>query len=839
MPDRLQALMPSLASLVPERGLASDDALGAFLTWVTDQGVEPYPAQEEAILELYSGNHVVLKTPTGSGKSLVALALHFREFSAGRRSVYTAPIKALVSEKFFQLCDAFGAEWVGMMTGDATVNETAPIICCTAEVLSQMALRLGADTPFSAAVMDEFHYYADRDRGMAWQIPLLLLPRTQFLLMSATLGDTEAIEEDLTARTGRPAKSVSSTVRPVPLEFHYSETPIHETLSRLVHGSWAPVYVVHFAQRAAAELAQALLSTDFCKPEEKAALAQALKGFRFDSPYGSDVRRMLLHGVGIHHAGLLPKYRLLVEKLSQQGLLKVICGTDTLGVGINVPIRTVLFTQLCKYDGEKVEIVSVRDFHQIAGRAGRKGFDDQGLVVVQAPDWVIENKRLEEAVESGQKNKKKFVRRKQPDRGYKHWDRETFDRLVTRQPETLVSRFVVDHGLVLTLLQKGSEAGADGFAELLDLIERSHEPRKAKDRWKEQSVRLRDALAHVGVLERAGDGWRVAPGLQREFSLHHSLSLFLVHALTQLEPEATVFELVSLVEAILEQPMPVLVAQVNREKGELVAMMKAQGVPYEERMEALEEVTWPKPRAEWIYATFNAYAELHPWVAPEHIRPKSVVREMSEQLVGFADYVKGLGVERSEGVLLRYLTQAYKALLQNVPEPRRTPELYDVLGYLRAMLGRVDDSLVTEWEKLAARGTEVVAAERPFDISADDKAFRARVRAEMHALVRALARADWAEAALSLRPGSVSWTAEEIEKALAPYLETYGKIVFDGRARAAWNTVLEPTGPHQWRVSQVLVDDDEDNAWSIDGVVDLRADTDPSGPIVEVLRIGE
>ncbi|MEL6341821.1 MAG: DUF3516 domain-containing protein [Myxococcota bacterium] len=856
-----------LGERIPEEGLTDpDEALDVFIGWVTDLGLSLYPAQEEAVLELFSGASVILKTPTGSGKSMVALAMHFWALARARKSIYTAPIKALVSEKFFSLCRTFGAEEVGMMTGDGSINRGAPIICCTAEVLAQMALQEGEHTPYQAVIMDEFHYYGDRDRGRAWQIPLLTMPQSRFLLMSATLGDTSEIETDLAGRTGERVAVVQSSTRPVPLDFEYRQTPLHETLESLLRSNKAPVYVVHFSQKAATDTAGALMSINFSTREEKAAIKEALKGFRFDSPYGPDIRRFVQHGVGLHHAGLLPKYRLLVERLAQQGLLKVICGTDTLGVGINVPIRTVLFTRLCKFDGESVDILSVRDFKQIAGRAGRKGFDDRGLVVAQAPDWIIENKRMEDAVKSGKRNKKKFVKKKPPKRGYKHWDEETYRQLIAKPPETLESQFHIDHNLLLSLLRKAEETedDTDGLDELRALIGAAHTTKGKTARLLEKAEEMLNELVEAGIVEQFGDRSAggdvfVSGNLQADFSMHHTLSLFLFHALSLLDAESETYALdvVTLVEAVLENPRPVLLAQANELKGKMIAAMKAEGIPYEERMEKIEDVSWPKPRAEWIYETFNEYADAHPWASGELIRPKSIVRDMVERYASFADYIHELRLPRVEGVLLRYLTQAYKALLQSVPQDRMSDALLDIQAFVRAMLARVDSSLVTEWERMAAGdATPEDEPPRPVDISENKKAFRARVRAEMHALLRALSREDWDDAASSVRdptdPIRAPWSGEDFEKALSPFIAEHGPVRFDGRARQAWNTILQQTDRHQWTIRQVLTVDQPEiagayddeveevvSAWAIDGVIDLRSDTNPEGPIIEIVQISE
>lgn len=846
MSARYRSGMATLTDRLAE-GLAP---LDLFLSWVSERGISLYDAQEEAVLELFGDSHVLLKTPTGSGKSLVATALHLHALSRGQRSVYTAPIKALVAEKFRDLALVFGAENVGLMTGDGTVNRDAPILCCTAEILAKISLRHGEDTPFHAVIMDEFHYYGDRDRGMAWQLPLLTMPHAQFLLLSATLGDTRSIEADLEERTGRPVVAVDQAERPVPLSFEYSEVGIDEALSRLVHGRKTPVYAVHFTQREATELAQSLMSRTFTSQEGKDRLSSALKGFRFDTPFGPTLRRYLLHGVGLHHAGLLPKYRILVEGLAQQGLFTVICGTDTLGVGINVPIRSVLFTQLCKFDGENVDILSVRDFKQIAGRAGRKGFDDEGTVVVQAPDWVIENNKLKEQVESGQKKRNKVRYKTAPTKGYRHWDEDTFRKLVDGRPEELEGQFVVDHGLVLQLLQKAEETLGDAMAELTELIERSHTGRRETARLLATAEsRLAELISAGLVVDHGEDSvpqYTVQSTLQDDFSLYHSLSLFLLHCIELLDRDDKDYalDLLSLVESILEHPRGILRAQVRRAKGEAVARLKAEGVPYEERMEAIEDITWPKPRGEWIYATYNAFAETNPWLATEPIRPKSIARELVETQSTFNSMVKGLGLERSEGVLLRYLSQVYSTLAHNVPEAARTPAVDDVIAFLRALIARVDDSLLKSWEALLSDESEE-ENNAPVDISKDLRSFRARIRAELYAVVRALALGDAEEAIASTWQGEGAWTADDLQQAIAPYIDERGPVRFDGRLKQGWTTVIEEAGPHLWRVKQVLVDDeterDDDDAgeaWSIDGLVDLSADTNPDGPIVRIEAVG-
>lgn len=833
-----------------------DRILSSFLEYVTDLGLEPYPAQEEAILELLAWKHVVLSTPTGSGKSLVALALHFQAMAEGRTSVYSAPTKALVNEKFFALCDAFGAENVGLLTGDASVNRDAPILCCTAEILSNMALRQD-DVGVEYVVMDEFHFYGDKERGVAWQVPLITMHDTVFLLMSATLGDTTALRERLAAFTGREVALVEGGDRPVPLEFEYREALLHEAIEDLIAKGEAPIYLVNFTQKACAEEAQNLMSAAVASKDEKAQIARELEGVVFDTPYGHEFQRFVRHGVGVHHAGLLPKYRRVVERLSQTGLVKVISGTDTLGVGVNIPIRTVLIRQLYKFDGEKTRILSARQFHQIAGRAGRRGFDDHGRVCVLAPEWVVENRRIDQKTAHQPHLKKKLVKRRPPPNAIQ-WDEGTFQTLLKSPPEPLSPQFEVTHGMLVNLLQADLEGSCAGYKRLMEVIRRSHGSDGQKRFHRRRAAALFRSLRQAGIVEvePAEEGVRPATfsvrgDLQRDFSLNHTLSLYLVQTLELLDRESETYALdaLTLVEAILENPSVVLYRQVDKLKGELVARLKAEGVEYSDRMTELEKVEHPKPNAEFIYETFDVFAESHPWVGGENIRPKSVAREMVELFISFNDYVHIYGLARSEGVLLRYVSQVYKAAVQNVPETLWTPEFEDILAYLHDMVRRTDSSLLEEWQLLVAGPEgELLPAEeeapkerveQPWDIASDLRAFRARVRTELHKLLKALADRNWELAATLIRQTDErTWTPEALEAAMAPYYEEQPSVDTTPRARQAHNTILTEETPRHWIARQKLLDPEGHDEWMLDCLIDLTTPRPPDSPLIELRGIG-
>ncbi|WP_433594631.1 DEAD/DEAH box helicase [Nocardia sp. CA-145437] len=804
-----------------------------FADWAGSEGLNLYPAQEEALLELVTGSNVILNTPTGSGKSLVAIGAHFAALNKGERSYYTAPIKALVSEKFFALCEVFGADRVGMVTGDAAVNPDAPIICATAEILANLALREGAAADVGQVIMDEFHYYADPDRGWAWQVPLIELPKAQFLLMSATLGEVDFFAEDLTRRTGRETAIVAGSERPVPLSFSYVRTPITETLEDLVTTSLAPVYVVHFTQAAAMERAQALMSVNMSSKAEKEAIAAAIGEFRFATGFGKTLSRFIRHGVGVHHAGMLPKYRRLVEKLAQDGLLKVVCGTDTLGVGINVPIRTVMLTGLTKYDGVRTRRLNAREFHQIAGRAGRAGYDTMGTVVVQAPEHEVENARL--IAKAGDDPKKlKKVQKKKPPEGFVSWSEETFDRLVAASPEPMVSRFNVTNSMLLNVIARKGNC----FYAMRHLLEQNHEPRAAQRRHILKAIRLYRALRDAGVVQQLdepdadGRHARLMVDLQRDFALDQPLSPFALAALELLDKESPTYTLdvISLIESTLEDPRQLLMAQQHKARGEAVAEMKADGIEYEERMELLEEVTWPKPlAAELIEPAFETYKAGHPWVSEFEPSPKAVVREMVERSMTFAELVSGYELARSEGVVLRYLADAYRALRRTVPEQARTEELDDITEWLGELIRQVDSSLLDEWEQLTNPGAEgdeqqvAFGAETVRPISANERAFRVLVRNAMFRRVDLAALRHWD--ALEDMGDDVDWAAE-----LAPYFDEYDTIGTGPNARGPQLFRVEQR-PGFWDVRQVLDDPNGDHGWSIDAIVDL-AESDAAGEVV-------
>jgi hypothetical protein len=812
-----------------------DSFVGVFDDWVRDRGIRLYPAQEEAVLEIALGRHLVLSTPTGTGKSLVAVAAHAAALAQGLRSWYTAPLKALVSEKFFDLVHTFGAANVGMVTGDSSVNPDAPIVCCTAEILANAALRRGATMPADVVVMDEFHFYADPERGWAWQVPLLALTRARFVLMSATLGDMSEIATDLERRTGVEVAHVTGVERPVPLHYRYVTTPVHETVEELLGGGLAPVYIVHFSQAAAVERAQALVSARVASREQRDRIAEEIGGFRFAAGFGAQLSRLVRAGIGVHHAGMLPKYRRLVEQLAQRGLLRVICGTDTLGVGINVPIRTVLLTALTKFDGERMRQLTAREFHQVAGRAGRAGFDTDGEVVAEAPEHEIEN--VIAATKAEARGRKAGPRKRAPE-GFVSWGPGSFDRLIAASPETLASSMRITAAMMINVI--GRDDG-DAFEDVRALVFDNHESRARQRELARRAIAIYRTLRAAGVVEQTGGGFdgtariRLTVDLQPNFALNQPLSPFALAAFDLLDPEQPTYalDMVSVLEATLDDPRPVLAQQQFRARGEAVAAMKADGIEYDERMELLEEVSWPRPLGDLLEEALETFASSQPWVRDFALSPKAVVRDLFERAMTFAEFIAFYQLGRSEGLVLRYLSDAFRAARQTIPDEAKTEELRDLIEWLGELVRQVDSSLLDEWEALTHPSEEDAGAPvvppAPTSVVTNRRAFLVLVRNELWRRVR-LAALQRDDELVALDP-LAGWPA-----ALDAYFAEHDEIGTGPDARSAARLLIEEE-PERWVVRQILDDPAGDHDWGIRAEVDLAASAEAGVAVVTVLAV--
>ena len=839
-PGELGALAYHLYDTNPE--LTEEEAFEAFTNWVADRGIELWPHQEEALMSLMVGDHVILGTPTGSGKSLVALGIHFMAMCFGETSYYTAPIKALVSEKFFNLVELLGRDNVGMITGDVHINTEAPVICCTEEILANQALREGPDALVHSVAMDEFHFFSDTDRGWAWQVPLLTLPKTQFLLMSATLGDVTQIADLLRRQTTRDVSNVTDAPRPVPLSYEYALTPLEGTVELALRKDEGPLYVVHFSQDAALTSAQNLASYGVATKEQREAVKEAMKGAQFSTAFGKTLKRLLGCGVGVHHAGMLPRYRLLVEKLAQQGLLPVICGTDTLGVGINVPIHTVVLMQLTKFDGRKMRRLRSREFHQIAGRAGRSGFDTEGVVIAEAPEHEIENHKAEVKA-AGDPKKLKKIKKKRPPENFVNWNEDTFNKFIESVPEQLTPRMRITHSMVLAEVEQGGNARA----RVDQLIEDSLQPAEEKVKLHVRAAEVLQTLIDADVVvhevdENGEDVYSVTMDLPEDFALDQPLSPFLLAALELLDPESPeyAFDLVSMVEATLEDPRQVLRAQERKARDAAMAEMKMDGVDYDERLERIADVTYPKPLEDLLDAAFSKYCDAVPWARDYCLRPKSVLRDMLESAADFKGYIQKLGIMRYEGILLRYLSEAFRGLDRTIPEDKRTEQLKDIIAWLGLIVRSVDSSLVDEWENAGAvldaappdaAGVEAVVRDRRGLTVLVRNALFSRVRMAAHRDAAGLGEADgdWGF-------GERAWM-----QALDEYYETHEEILLDADARSKAYLMFDEADEEElcvWHVRQIFHDEAGDNDFIIVADVDLDATQEGDGVVFANYRVG-
>ncbi|HPV90866.1 MAG TPA: DUF3516 domain-containing protein, partial [Ornithinibacter sp.] len=592
-----------------------------------------------------------------------------------------------------------------------------------------------------------------------------------------------------------------------------------------------------------------------------------------------------------------------------------------LGVGINVPIRTVLLTSLTKYDGRKQRVLRAREFHQIAGRAGRAGFDTVGYVVVQAPEHVVLNAKALAKAGDDAKKRRKVVHKKAPE-GTLTYTEATYERLVMAQPEPLTSKMRVSHAMVLNVLDQWEGQQAALHTLLLD----NHEEPARRDALVERAVQVLTSLLRAGVVEPddgssledwlpaeveattsdavapqplprllpdvvadegdlgpigellaaaghlapapsapvaqadetpqeaaeerplagkveqfiRGEGqcyaegpFQVALDLHDGFALNQPLSAFALATLEMFDPEAPGYALdvVSVIEATLDDPRPVLMAQRFEARGEAVGAMKAEGMEYEERMDALDDVTWPRPLAEELEGALRVYRQRHPWVDPRDLSPKSVVREMYERAMTFGEFIAHHKLFRAEGVVLRYLTDAYRALRSTVPTSARTEELDDIVEWLGEVVRHTDSSLLDEWEALANPGddplTEVRTPTEGRALSANPRALRVMVRQSMFRRVELLSLRRYAAlAALGGGLSDAAWSA-----AHEAYLDDYDDFGTGPQARGPALLRIDDSAAGVWLVEQILDDPEGDHDWRISAELDVAA-TDEAGELV-------
>lgn len=537
---------------------------------------------------------------------------------------------------------------------------------------------------------------------------------------------------------------------------------------------------------------------------------------------------------------MLPRYRRLVEQLAQQGLLPVICGTDTLGVGINVPIHSVVLTALTKFDGTKMRKLRAREFHQIAGRAGRMGFDTEGLVIAEAPEFEIENAKALAKAGNDPKKLKKIKRKKAPE-GFVTWNENTFDKLIDAAPETLLPHMKITHSMVLNEV----EQGGDARYRIDRLIDDSAQTPEQKERLHARADEIFQTLFDTNVIETedrddGGKDYFMTVDMPDDFALDQPLSPFLLAALELLDPESDTYALdvISMVEATLEDPKQVLRAQERQARDEAMIRMKEDGLDYDERMDRLQEITYPKPLEDMLQAAFDEYRHDVPWANDYWLSPKSVVRDMVETASDFTGYIARYNIARSEGTLLRYLSDAYRALARTVPQEKRDEQLGDIISWLRVVVRSIDSSLVDEWEHA---GTDTDASEAAANLAApgakqavveDRRGLTVLVRNAMFRRVQLMDLDKPDE--LGALDKDWGYGVHEWEDTLDDYYDEHEYVNIDAKARSGELFILDESkenSEHAWKVRQIIDDSDGDHDWAITGTVDLDA-TQSSGEVV-------
>jgi hypothetical protein len=385
------------------------------------------------------------------------------------------------------------------------------------------------------------------------------------------------------------------------------------------------------------------------------------------------------------------------------------------------------------------------------------------------------------------------------------------------------------------------------FTAMRHLLTENHDDRKTQRRHIHEAIAIYRSLLDGGIVETLpepdsqGRTARLTVDLQADFALNQPLSTFALAALELLDKESPSYALdvLTVVESTLDDPRQILGAQLNKARGDAVQEMKMDGIEYDERMERLEEIDYPKPLEELLDHAYEVYRRGHPWVGDHPLRPKTVARDMFERAMTFVEYVGYYELARSEGLVLRYLASAYKALNQTVPDDAKTEELRDLIEWLGELVRQVDSSLLDEWEQLtnpeeeAPEGVEP-AEERVRPVTANARAFKVLVRNEMFRRVELASRRRYGDLGKLSQDGE--WTGEEWAEAVEAYFAEHDEIGTGPNARGPQMLLIEEE-EGLWRVRQILADPAGDHDWGISAEVDLAASDAEGRAVVHVVDV--
>jgi len=693
--------------------------LSFYEKFLLGPGIEPYPVQELAIGHIFAGRSVLVTVPTGTGKTLMAKAALHLAVGRGQRAIYTTPLRALTEEKFRELSSDFGEANVGFATGDYKVNREAPIQVEVAEILWNRIVADKHVCPAEIVVMDEGHYFNDPERGYVWEQSIIGLdPRTQLVVLSATVGHPERFCQWVEVTRRVPMELVDSRERKVPLVHEYREDMLIDTVRELAHTGDVPAIVFVFGREQCFEVARLLKSCRrFTTDEEKAKIDELCNEALLPAGCAKELRPLLGHGIGIHHAGILPRYKQLVEQLALERLIKFVVSTETIAAGINLPARTVVFPSLRKFIKQQPRMMTAAEYHQMAGRAGRPQFDDRGLAITLAPEQVVSDLKKElkhtKDVERAKKTVYGRARNDAQRRGDVIWTPELHQELVKGEPAELRSKTKISAEQVLAIglpdLAEKTLPGTDVEARMAE-AEASLPPSMRldivtvidnlllgpKDRSELQKIlaQLVANMRAIGVLDEHGK--QIAGDMIRNLQGMDGLFIYYVLFNHQLE----YVELRELVEYLLDHD---IIQRMIDRKGEDEKREWMRTWLRDQRLEN-PHVTWDDAEAQWekehprpltkielIHQEFASkvpHPELHGGK-----RAKNVWAQLEDGGFSFLEFVEKHHLDHEEGNLFTYLVRVMN-FAAKLYEASQLTEFEDMADRVKKLLARIDLRLI-------------------------------------------------------------------------------------------------------------------------------------------------
>lgn len=697
--------------------------LAFYDKFLWSRGLEPYPVQEQAISAIFAGKSLLVTVPTGTGKTLMAKAALFAAIGRGHRAIYTTPLRALTEEKYRELCEDFGDGNVGFATGDYKVNREAPIQVEVAEILWNRIVAEKHVSPAEVVIMDEGHYFNDPERGYVWEQSIIGLdPRTQLVILSATVGHPEKFCQWVEVTRRMPMALVDSRERKIPLVHEYREDMLIETVRGLAHSGDVPAIIFVFGREQCFEIARLIKSCRrFTTDEEKAKIEMMCDEALLPSGAAKELRPLLAHGIGIHHAGILPRYKQLVEQLALERLIRFVVSTETIAAGINLPARTVVFPALRKFIKKEARLVTAAEYHQMAGRAGRPQFDDKGLAITLAPEEIVSElkKELKDAAKrpsyDESKVRKSVYNRAKSDaqrKGDIVWTPEVHAELVRGEPAELRSKTKISAEQVLAIGLPDLQATALGTAvdERMAAAEASLPPSMRLDivtvidnlllgdRDRKELLKtlaqLVENLKAIGVIDEHGA--QVKGEMIRQ--LQGMDGLFIYYAL--FNHQLDYVELRELVEYLLDHD--IIQRQLDRKGDD--AKREWMRTKLRELRDASPAASWDDAEAAWdkehprvptkielIHAEFSGavpHPELHGGK-----RAKNVWAQIEDGEHGFLDFVEKHNLQHEEGNLFSYLVRVMNFSLK-LFQASELSEFEDMGERVRKLLATIDLRMV-------------------------------------------------------------------------------------------------------------------------------------------------